>query len=348
MKIALVINDIETEKDNYTSIRMARRALELGHAVSIVGVADFSYETDGSVMGRARVPSSENYKTDRELLDDLQDPAARTEWVCLSEQDVLLLRFDPADEITHRPWAPTSAHLFAQIAAKAQVIVLNDPSHLTDASNKTYFQQYPESTRPRTVITRDEEAIKRFIEAEDGRVVIKPLQGSGGHGVFILRDGSSTNVNQIIEATLRDGYAIVQEYLPKAADGDLRLITLNGEPLCVNGTYACVRRFSETEDARSNISVGGSVELVTPDDDALKLAETCGPKLKRDGMYLAGLDIVGDKMMEINVDSPGGLTQMEELSGEDFSGAIIRDLERKVRLRDEHGSSLSMSELARI
>lgn len=337
MKIAFVINDIRTEKDNYTTIRLARRALRAGHEVALVSIVDFNYESDGSISGSCSVPCKDAYDSDADLLADLQAGDAPRPKRNLCALDVMMLRSDPADEVLTRPWAPNSALLFAQLAARAGVIVLNDPMHLTDASNKTYFQQYPELMRPRTCITRDPELIKRFVQDEKGRAVIKPLQGSGGQGVFVINENSGPNFNQMIEATIRDGYAIVQEYLPLAADGDLRLLTLNGEPLMVDGTYACFRRFNTSGDARSNISAGGQFEMAVPDADALAIAESAGPKLKRDGMYLAGLDIVGNKMMEINVDTPGGINMAEDLTGKDFSGAIIADLERKVRLRDQYG-----------
>ena len=344
MKLIFVINDIATEKDNFTTIRLARRAAALGHDVALVSLVDLTYEADGTISSTGVAPTRDDYADDAEILADLQGAERRR--ISLTEADVVMLRADPADELTARPWAHSSSLLFAQLASRQGVIVLNDPFRLTDASNKTYFQHYPAAIRPRTVITRDESVIKKFIENEGGRAVIKPLQGSGGHGVFVISDGSGANVNQMIEATLRDGYAIVQEYLPKAAEGDLRLITLNGRALQVDGTYACIRRYNEGEDARSNISAGGKSEIVEPGEDALRVAEIAGPKLIRDGMYLAGLDIVGDKMMEINVDTPGGLSYVEDLTGKDFSRVIIADLEHKVRMRDHYGRTLGHHDIA--
>ena len=121
---------------------------------------------------------------------------------------------------------------------------------------------------------------------------------------------------------------------------------LNGRPLRVDGRYACFRRYNDSDDARSNISAGGKVEMAEPDGDALRLAEMVAPKLVRDGMYLAGLDIVGDKLMEVNVDTPGGINMAEDLTGVDFSRVVIADLERKVRLRDYYNRTLSNVELA--
>lgn len=346
MKIAFVINDMRTEKENYTTIRLARRALKDKHHVALVSLVDLSYETNGDICALAYIPSAYEYETDKELLDDLQSQNNIKKFISINKYDVIMLRADPADELIMRPWAHSSSLLFAQLAASSGVIVLNDPYRLTNASNKTYFQQYPECVRPRTCITRDKDLIKRFIDDENGKAVIKPLQGSGGRGVFIIDQHTGANLNQIIEATVADGYAIVQEYLPLAKEGDLRLITLNGKPLKVDGTYACIHRYSTTEDMRSNISAGGSVEMAEPPSDALEIADIISPKLIYDGMYLVGLDIVGSKMMEINVDTPGGINFMEDMTGKDFSGAIVDDLMRKVQLRKYYGSHLNNRNIA--
>lgn len=346
IKIGFVINDMATEKNNFTTIRLARTAINRGHEVALIGLAGFIYDIDGSICAHAHVPRKTQYKDDNALLADLQDKKAKIKRISVDALDVLMLRSDPADEVVERPWAPNSGLLFAQLAALKHVIVLNDPTHLTDASNKTYFQHFPEEVRPRTCITLDPQVIKDFIAGHGGCGVIKPLQGSGGQSVFVVTPESGGNLNQMIDAVTRDGYAIVQEYLPKAADGDLRLLMLNGRPLRVEGTYACIRRYNDSGDARSNITAGGKSELATPDEDALHLAEVVGPKLMRDGMYLAGLDIVGNKMMEINVDTPGGINFIDDLTGIDFSGVIVSDLERKTRLRDLYNHTLTNTELA--
>ncbi|MBS7456987.1 hypothetical protein [Coralloluteibacterium stylophorae] len=347
MRLGFVINDIATEKDNYTTIRLARAAVARGHEVALIGLEDFIYDADGSICAFAHAPRGSEYADDAAFLADVQaDDAPRTK-ISVEGLDVLMLRSDPADEVIDRPWAPNSALLFAQLAAAKQVIVVNDPTHLTDASNKTYFQQFPEEVRPVTCITRDVAEIRAFFDAHDGCGVIKPLQGSGGQSVFVVRpEDGAANLNQMIEAVTRDGYAIVQEYLPKAVDGDIRMLMLNGRPLVVDGKYACLRRYNDSGDARSNISAGGKIAFVEPDADALRLAEIVGPKLIRDGMYFVGLDIVGDKLMEINVDTPGGINMAEELTEADFSGHIIDDLERKVRLRGYYRGKLGNSELA--
>ena len=135
----------------------------------------------------------------------------------------------------------------------------------------------------------------------------------------------------MIEAISRDGYVIAQEYLPDAAEGDMRLFMVNGEPLRYKGKYAAFRRIRSGEDIRSNIHAGGKKAKAEVDSQALKIAEIVRPKLVADGMFMVGLDIVGDKLMEINVFSPGGLGSAQSFENVNFAVAVIASLERKVQ-----------------
>ncbi len=170
-----------------------------------------------------------------------------------------------------------------------------------------------------------------------GGAVLKPLQGSGGTSVFFVSDDESPNLNQMIEAVGRDGYIVAQEVLPDADKGDVRLFLMNGEPLVVGGHHAAFRRVNTTADRRSNMRVGGTARTgrrsTTP---CCEVAEAVRPKLIADGMFLVGLDIVGDKLMEVNVFSPGGLGSCESLYKVKFTDAVIDALEHKVELRDHY------------
>ncbi len=211
------------------------------------------------------------------------------------------------------------------------VVVLNDPDGLAKAASKMYFQMFPEEVRPKTVITRDRQEIKDFAKEHGGNIVLKPLQGSGGESVFLVRPDDVPNLNQMIDAVSRSGYVIAQEYLPDAAEGDTRLFLMNGHPLRYKGKYAAFRRQRTGGDMRSNIHAGGSLAPAEIDDVALRVAEIVRPKLVQDGMFLVGLDIVGNKLMEINVFSPGGLGSAQKFEGVNFSRAVLESLESKVR-----------------
>jgi glutathione synthase len=128
----------------------------------------------------------------------------------------------------------------------------------------------------------------------------------------------------------------------------VRLFVMNGEPLMRDGHYAAFRRVNEGSDLRSNMSAGGKATKVKITDEMLQLVHVVQPKLIQDGMFLVGLDIVGDKLMEINVFSPGGLGSCEKLYETDFAKSVIEDLERKVDLRRHYGPGMSNQRLAAI
>jgi glutathione synthase len=200
--------------------------------------------------------------------------------------------------------------------------------------------------RPRTLISRNKPELARFIDEQGGVAVLKPLQGSGGRNVFLVRKGELGNLNQIIEAIAGQGYVVAQEYLDRAAGGDVRLFIMNGQALCVDGRCAALKRVNSTGDIRSNIHAGAKPEPVEVTQEMLHLVETVRPKLVKDGMFLVGLDIVGDKLVEVNVFSPGGLHTLNELYGVDFFVPVIQALERKANVRSNYRKSIANIELA--
>ncbi|MBE7324116.1 glutathione synthase [Nocardioides sp. Y6] len=332
MKIGFVVNAIETEQDYYTTNRLALTARQMGHEAWFMGIGDFSYQPDGTLTAKASAGDAKSYRSLKRHMEDVKRPEME-KLIALEEFDVVMLRNDPADDADSNPWANNAGVAFGQLIASLGVLVVNDPTSLANALSKAYFQHFPEVVRPRTLISRDEEQISAFVDELGGKAVLKPLQGSGGAGVFLIDRKESPNLNQIIEAIARDGYVVAQEFLPDAVNGDVRLFVMNGRPLEVNGSYAAFRRTSAGSDIRSNMSAGGKAVKVAVTDEMLEMVEVVRPKLVADGMFLVGLDIVGDKLMEINVFSPGGLGSAQELNDVDFAPRIIEELERKVAMR---------------
>ena len=341
MKIGFVINEFETERANYTTIRLARAAEQRDHEAWFIGVGDFGQFPSGEVYAHARASASGPLDNRKDYLAHIRSADGRAECISVDQLDVLFLRNDPANDSTDRPWAVTSGILVGQLAVARGVLVVNDPFSLANAVNKTYFQHFPEIVRPKTLISRVAEDIAQFVDDHEQGAVLKPLQGSGGSGVFMVDSSNSANLNQIVEAIARDGYIVAQEFLPEAANGDVRMFVMNGDPLCVDGTYAALRRHNETDDIRSNVSAGGKIKPVDVDDRMLEVASRVRPKLLADGMFLVGLDIVGDKLMEINVFSPGGLGVCRSLYDIDFATAVIEALEAKVKTRSYYDGSLT-------
>jgi glutathione synthase len=348
MKIGLVCNDTATEEAGYTTTRLGLSALEMGHEAWLMGVGDFGNDPDGSVRAWARAAPRKSYRSTKTYLADVQGAKARVERIAVDELDVLLLRNDPAADLGTRPWAQSAGLIFGQRAAGRGVIVLNDPHGLAAATTKLYFESFPEKVRPRSLISRSPEDLRKFVEAEGGRACLKPLQGSGGTNVFVIGPKVAGNLNQIIEVVTRDGYAIAQEFLPDAKHGDTRFFLMNGEPLVVDDKYCAFRRISAAGDVRSNLHAGGRLARAKITDAMLELAETVRPRLIADGMFLVGLDIVGDKLMEINVFSPGGLGSAARFEKVDFSHAVIEALERKVAARALGPGTLTNRQLATI
>lgn len=346
MKIAFVVNHIETEKAGYTTTHLALEATRMGHEAWYVNVADFCYDPDERIHARARRVRHPNHRLTRPYLDDLNSREAIQDYIDLFEFDVIMLRNDPAEDVISRPWAQLAGVNFARFAARHGVLVVNDPDGLTQALNKLYLQQFPSEVRPRVLISRDKARIKTFYREMGGSMVLKPLQGSGGRNVFLVRPEDQPNLNQMIEAVARDDYVIAQEFLPAAAEGDIRLFMLNGQPLQHKGHFAALQRVHSGADIRNNMTAGGRSTPAVITDEILQLAETIRPQLLHNGMFLVGLDIVGNKLMEINVFSPGGLQSAEAFSGVRFSRLIIEDLERKLSHRQESGRHLSNRELA--
>lgn len=345
MKIAFVVNDVMTEKHVYTTTRLAMAATNRDHEVVLLGMGDFGYEPDGTLVARGRSAKDKNYRSLERYLEDVQKPESEEQFA-VSEFDVVMLRADPADEGEGSAWANNAGIAFGELMAAQGVLVVNDPSALSKALSKAYFQQFPERVRPRTLISRDESRIEEFVKELGGKAVLKPLQGSGGSGVFLVNEDEAPNLNQIIEAIARDGYVVAQEFLPEAKDGDVRMFLMNGQPLTVDGKVAAFRRRSGGDDIRSNMSAGGSAEKVEVTDGMLELVEAVRPKLVADGMFLVGLDIVGDKLMEVNVFSPGGLGSCQALYEVDFAPAVIENLEHKVTMHEHYGRQLRNAALA--
>jgi glutathione synthase len=332
MKIGMLVNDIQTELDDYTTTHLAMAATNMGHEVWYMGVGDMVYESDSHCYAHVRQVPERHFRSSAVYLKALQDESAQVKRISLCDLDVLLLRNDPAEDVNKRPWARLVGINFGRLAVRQGVIVLNDPDGLAQAINKMYLLGFPEEVRPKTVISRDRNDIKEFITEQGGYAVLKPLSGSGGRNVFLVRPEDGPNLNQMIEAVSSEGYIIAQAYLPDAIHGDTRLFLMNGQPLMVDGKTALFRRIRQPgdPDMRSNMTAGATAARGELTDTMLRLAELVRPRLIQDGLFLAGLDIVGDKLMEINVFSPGGLRGSEQLEGVPFCREVIRALERKV------------------
>ncbi len=235
----------------------------------------------------------------------------------LSALDVVLLRQDPPFDMHYI----TTTHLLERV--HPETLVVNDPFHVRNAPEKLFVMEYPD-LMPQTLITRQLEDVKAF-RAEFRDIIIKPLYGNGGAGVFLLREGD-TNLGSLIEMfdeMFREPF-IVQQYLPDVRDGDKRIILVDGEPV------GSLNRVPAKGETRSNMHVGGRPELIDLTARDREICEAIGPELKRRGLLFTGIDVIGDKMTEINVTSPTGIREIARFGGADIAALIWDAIEGKL------------------
>ena len=230
--------------------------------------------------------------------------------IVMDDLDALFLRNESLEDLQERPWASPLGVVLGQMLKARGVTVVNDPMSLVRATSKLYLEEFPERIRPRSLVTRDPEAIERFV-AEVGHSVVKPLYGAKGRNVFVIEDEDEANLAQITEAVLEDGYAIVQQFVDGGEDGDARIFLLEGQILEQDGTLAAFRRVPTGNDPRANISKGGRAVPLEIGDVERGIVEAMSKKLVADGMFFVGIDVIGDKVVEINAESPGGMQAVE-------------------------------------
>jgi glutathione synthase len=164
--------------------------------------------------------------------------------------------------------------------------------------------------------------------------------------VFQVKKDNIGNLNQMIEAIGAEGYIVAQEFLPESVEGDTRVFLMNGSILQYKGKYAALRRKNADGDIRSNLHAGGEAKPATITNKILEIAEIVRPSLIRDGMFFVGLDIIGSKLIEVNVFSPGGLHSACKFTERDFTEPIIRALEHKIHLKAVYNGQISNRRLA--
>jgi glutathione synthase len=209
--------------------------------------------------------------------------------------------------------------------ARGSTLLVNDPRGLRDANEKLYIFNFP-SLIPPTRVTRSIAELRRALDEWGGEMIVKPLYGSGGFGVLHVRAGDR-NANSILDLVSHDGRELVmtQRYLPQAREGDKRIILLDGEPI------GAVLRVPRSDDLRANLHVGGTPERTTLTARDLEICNTIAPRLRDDGLYLVGIDVIGGWLTEVNVTSPTGVQEIDRLEGVQLEGRIVDWLERRAQ-----------------
>jgi glutathione synthase len=220
------------------------------------------------------------------------------------------------------------AYLYATLIlerARGQTLLVNDPRGLRDANEKLYALNFPAWT-PRTMVTADRDMIHEFCRANGGVAMVKPLDGAGGMGVIQIKTGDK-NARAIVDMLTGEGRRLIiaQEFLPSVTAGDKRILLLDGEPL------GAILRVPRGDELRSNIHVGGSVVPAELTDREREMVRSVAPRLRADGLVFVGLDVIGERLTEVNVTSPTGIQELGRFSGTRPSDRVIEWAETHAR-----------------
>ncbi len=310
MKIAFQMDPIGAVDINAdSSFRLAEEAQKRGHSLFFYGPDQLAYQ-EGRITARGQDMTVQRIAGNPAELGSERE-------VDLAEFDVVWLRQDPPFDMHYI----TSTHLLDRL--KGQTLVVNDPFWVRNYPEKLLVLDFPDLTPP-TTIARDLQTIKAFKE-KHGDIILKPLYGNGGAGVFRLdaNDRNLTSLHELFTGFSREPL-IVQKFLPDVSNGDKRVILVDGEPV------GAINRVPAAGETRSNMHVGGRPEKIGLSERDLEICAAIGPLLKERGQIFVGIDVIGDYLTEINVTSPTGIQELERFDGVNIAEKIWQAIEAKV------------------
>lgn len=306
------ISAINIKKDS--SFAMLLQAQQRGYQIHYMEMADLYL-----LEGQARASTK--------LLTVKEDPAGWYQFgteqdINLSELNVILMRKDPPFDTEY-----IYATYILERAEDHGTLIVNKPQSLRDANEKLYTSWFSQYT-PKTLVSRDAKRLKAFYQAEQD-VILKPLDGMGGASIFRLKPGDA-NVSVIIETITEHGsrYAMAQRFIPQISDGDKRILVVNGKPV----PY-CLARIPASGETRGNLAAGGRGEARPLSDSDLAIANAVAPTLKAKGLIFVGLDVIGDKLTEINVTSPTCIREIEAAFPISITGLLFDEIEQLLAAR---------------
>jgi glutathione synthase len=310
LKVAFQMDPIEGVDINAdSSFRIALEAQERGHEL-------FYYSPDMLAYDEGRITASGHRMVLRREQGNHVD-LGPLETVDLADWDVVWLRQDPPFDMGYI----TSTHLLDRLEGKA--LVVNNPFWVRNYPEKLLVLDFPELTPP-TTIARDIGTIKAFKE-KHGDIILKPLYGNGGAGVFRLdhNDRNLTSLHELFTGFSREPL-IVQKFLPDVSNGDKRVILVDGAPV------GAINRVPAKGETRSNMHVGGRPEKIGLSERDLEICAAIGPLLREKGQVFVGIDVIGDYLTEINVTSPTGIQELERFDGTNVAEKIWQAIEAKI------------------
>ncbi|NRA62262.1 MAG: glutathione synthase [Psychrobium sp.] len=308
------IKDINIKKDS--SFAMLMTAQARGYELYYLEMNDL-YLDNGHTFARVRNLSVQQDEDNYYQLSNEQE-------IRLSDLDVLLMRKDPPFDTEF-----IYATYLLERAEDEGLLVINKPQSLRDCNEKLYTAWFADLTPP-TLVTRREDKIREFYQKHKD-IILKPLDGMGGASIFRVKEGDA-NVGVIIETLTKLGtnYTMAQAFVPDISNGDKRILIIDGEPM----PY-CLARIPAKGETRGNLAAGGRGEARPLSETDWKIARAIGPKLKEKGLVFVGLDVIGDKVTEINVTSPTCIKEIEAAYDIDITGALMDAIEKRLAAKED-------------
>ncbi|MGB7995010.1 glutathione synthase [Photobacterium halotolerans] len=313
IKLGIVMDPIQSitiKKDS--SFAMMLEAQRRGWEIHYMEMADLSLE-QGKAIARTRIVKLQEDPTDWFSFHGEQE-------IELSELDAVLMRKDPPFDTEY-----IYATYILERAEEQGTLIVNKPQSLRDCNEKLYTAWFPELT-PTTIVTRRSDKIRAF-QQEHGDIILKPLDGMGGSSIFRVKAGDP-NLSVIIETLTNHGeyYCMAQTFVPDISNGDKRILVVDGEPM----PY-CLARIPAEGETRGNLAAGGRGEPRPLSETDRKIAEAVAPALKEKGLIFVGLDVIGDKLTEINVTSPTCIREIEAAYDISITGKLMDAIERRLK-----------------
>jgi len=311
VQLGIVVTRAAMMDATWTTIHIARAALDRGHAVRFIEPWDLEVDDRRRAVARAYGFEPPGPGTDR-MVRMLRKRDAARRYLRLDSLDVLLLRSSPFD---------LTIAAFAAMAQAAGVDVVNDPAAMLRVQHKGWLASLPDVPIPPTLVTRSLAQAQLFYEKHRKPVIIKPARGSGGRSVHLVRKRDAVGLDRAFRAAqVGGGHVVVQTYLPAAEHGEKRIIWMDGEIL---GGYLRTRA---PGDFRHNLKQGGQAVATTITSGERAVVDRLTPHLQETGLRLAGLDLIGEHLVEVNAVNPGGSFHADRLHGTDVSGHIVEKL----------------------
>jgi glutathione synthase len=315
IKIGVVmdpISEVKVKKDS--SMAMMLEAQARGYEIYYMEMQDLYLEQGVCRATAAKVSVFDDTEHWYEL-DERED-------INVADLDAVLMRKDPPFDTEF-----IYATYMLERAEITGTLIVNKPQSLRDCNEKLFTAWFPELT-PKTLVTRNNQKIREF-HKENKDIIIKPLDGMGGSSIFRIGE-NDPNIGVILETLTAHStqYAMVQEYLPEIVDGDKRILIVNGEPM----PY-CLARIPAQGETRGNLAAGGRGVARPLSASDKFIAETIDPELKKRGLFFVGLDVIGDKVTEINVTSPTCIREIEAAYPINISGKLMDAIEQNIKKR---------------